>query len=227
MSIIGCPYEREISDKKPREDMSDHLDNGNSTLKDDDAEFVLLCQKGDIDAFEVLVERHQKKMLNIAYRLIGDYEDACDIVQEAFLSAYRSIKRFRGESRFATWIYRIVVNHTKNRLHQVRARSRHEGSSIDDPAATGGGNPLRPAATPESSPIELLEKKEREAKVQECINSLADEYREVLVLRDMQGYSYEEIQDILNIPDGTVKSRLFRARTALKECLTKVIGDLL
>jgi len=226
MSIIGCPYGREIGEKKPWEYMPDTLDERKRTLKDDDVEFVLSCQKGNIDAFAVLVERHQKKMLNIAYRLMGNYEDACDVVQEAFLSAYRSIRKFRGESRFATWIYRIVVNHTKNRLHQMRARSRHEESSIDDPVAMEGGNPLRPAATPESSPVELLEQKEREAKVQKCINSLADEYREVLVLRDIQEFSYDEIRDILNIPDGTVKSRLFRARTALKECLTKVIGDL-
>ena len=85
-------------------------------LADDDAEFVSRCQRGDIDAFEVLVTRHQKKMLNIVYRITGDYDDACEVVQEAFLSAYRAIKKFRGDAKFSTWLTGITVNHAKNRL---------------------------------------------------------------------------------------------------------------
>ena len=225
MSIIGCPYVGKIRGTKPLLKMSYHVDDKNRTIADDDVEFVVLSQKGDTDAFEVLVERHQKKMLNIAYRMTGNYDDACDVVQEAFLSAYRSLKTFRRESRFSTWLYRIVVNHTKNRLQQVKGRS-HNQESFNDPAEIEDERHLCQAPSSEAPPLEQLEKREREAKVQECIGSLDDEYRDVLVLRDIQGFSYEEIQDILKIPDGTVKSRLFRARNALKDCLMKLLGDL-
>jgi RNA polymerase sigma-70 factor (ECF subfamily) len=225
MAIIGCPYKENIRGTTPLAEMSRHVDNDNRSIGDEDIEYVVLCQKGDVEAFAVLVERHQKKMLNIAYRMTGNYDDACDVVQEAFLSAYRSIKKFRQESRFSTWLYRIVVNHTKNRLKQVKTLS-HNQESFSDPAEIENERHLCQAPSSEAPPLEQLEKREREVKVQECIGSLDDEHREVLVLRDIQGFSYDEIRDILNIPDGTVKSRLFRARTALKDCLVKIFGEL-
>ena len=95
--------------------MSNMSDNPIPPAVDADYEAVTACQKGDVAAFEALVEKYQKKMLNIAYRMTGDYDDACEIVQEAFLSAYRAIRKFRGEARFSTWLYGIVVNHAKNR----------------------------------------------------------------------------------------------------------------
>jgi RNA polymerase sigma-70 factor (ECF subfamily) len=206
--------------------MSNKPDIQSPAAVDEDHEFVSACRKGNVDAFEVLVEKYQKKMLNIAYRMTGDYEEACEIVQEAFLSAYRAIRKFRGEARFATWLYGITVNHAKNRMRQVQSRSRHETLSLDDPVETENGWLVHDPPSAETPIVEQLEKKEIQSKVQECISSLDDEYREVLVLRDIQGFSYEEIRDILKIPDGTVKSRLFRARDALKDCLKKVIKDL-
>ena len=207
-------------------EMSRHVDNDNRAIGKDDIAYVVLCQKGDTEAFAVLVERHQKKMLNIAYRMTGNYEDACDVVQEAFLSAYRSLKTFRRESRFSTWLYRIVVNHTKNRLMQVKARSHYESPVMDDsPEKEGNRSPCQTPSC-EAPLIEQIEKRELQENVQKCIGSLDDEYREVLVLRDIQGFSYDEIRDILKIPDGTVKSRLFRARIAVKDCLVKIFGDI-
>ncbi len=193
---------------------------------DEDYEAVSACQKGDVDAFEPLVEKYQKKMLNVVYRMTGDYEEACEIVQEAFLSAYRAIKKFRGEARFATWLYGITVNHARNRIKQTQSRLRHEIPSLDDPVETEDGQLTRDPPSGEAPIEEQLERKEMQMKVQECINGLEEEYREVLVLRDIQGFSYEEIHDILKIPDGTVKSRLFRARDAMKHCLKRVMGDL-
>lgn len=192
-------------------------DEKNRISQDDDAEFVLRCCKGDIDAFGTLVERHQKKMLNMAYRMIGDYEESCDVVQEAFLSAYRAISKFRGEAKFSTWLYGIALNHARNRLQQQKTRSHHEEISINDP---------RDKMDESLSVLEQLEKKDRDEKIQECIRALDGEQREVLVLRDIQGCTYDEISDMLKLPDGTVKSRLFRARNALKDCLLKVLGDL-
>jgi RNA polymerase sigma-70 factor (ECF subfamily) len=198
----------------------------NRMTDDDDATYVLLCQKGDTDAFEVLVERHQKRMLNLAYRMLVDYDEACDVVQEAFLSAYRAIRSFRGESKFSTWLYGIVVNHARNRIKQAQSRLRHETRSIDDPIEMKNDSVSRQVPDCGESAADELEKKEVERKVQDCIGSLEGEYREVLVLRDIQGFSYEEIGDMLKLPEGTVKSRLFRARAALKDCFLNVLGDL-
>ncbi len=193
---------------------------------DEDFEAVSACRRGDANAFQPLVEKYQKKMLNLAYRMTGDYEEACEVVQEAFLSAYRAIKQFRGEARFATWLYGITINQAKNRIKQIQSRSHHEMVSLDDPVETENRRLTHDAPSDEVSIVEQLEKKDIQVKVQQCINSLDDEHREVLILRDIQGFSYEEIRDILKIPDGTVKSRLFRARDAMKHCLKRVISDL-
>lgn len=195
-------------------------------ITDEDYKFVSLCKKGDVDAFEVLVKKHQKKMLNIAYRMIGSYEEACEIVQDSFVSAYKAIRDFEGKARFSTWLYTIVMNLSKNRLKQLKTQLYHEQVSIDDPVLTDDGNIKAESVSSEPSILEQLEKKEFQQKVQGCINSLDDEFKEVLILRDIQGFSYDEISKMLKIAEGTVKSRLFRSREALKICLKKVIGDL-
>jgi RNA polymerase sigma-70 factor (ECF subfamily) len=205
--------------------MSNIKESKSTLIADDDFKYVVLCQKGYVEAFSELVERHQKKMLNIAYRMLGDYDDACDVTQEAFVAAYKSIKKFKAEAKFSTWLYRIVINHAKNRLKQQKSLRSHE--NIMDEA--GKGKKDRAAcfsSTAGEQPDVQMMQKEREAKVQMCIEKLDDEYKEVLALRDIQGFSYEEICAILKIPEGTVKSRLSRARGALKDCLVKVIGDL-
>ena len=194
-------------------------------IEDEDREIVLRCQRGEVDAFSILVERHQKKMLNVAYRMTGDYEEACDCVQEAFLAAYRGIEKFRKEARFSTWLYGIVVNQTKNRLRQLRNRQNHEGTVTEHPLCGEiSRNDGERTGTAESA-ADCWERKELEARVQACIGDLDEDYREVLVLKDIQNLSYEEIRETLHIPAGTVKSRLFRARLALKDCLVRVLGD--
>ena len=207
-------------------DMSGPVDARNRSVEDDDAASVARCRRGDPEAFAALVRKHQKRMLNIAYRMTGDYEEACDVVQESFLSAWRAIGKFRGDARFSTWLCGIVLNHARNHLAQRTLRTRRDGASLDDPV-----NPARGAAAggirdPDASPEERLERREVEARVQECIGRLDGEQREVIVLRDIQGYSYEEIGAMLKMPDGTVRSRLFRARNALKDCLRPIFGDL-
>jgi RNA polymerase sigma-70 factor, ECF subfamily len=195
-------------------------------LADEDEFLVRSAQKGDLRAFEALVEKYQKKMLNLAYRLLGDYEEACDAVQEAFLSAFRAVGKFRGEAKFSSWLYGIVLNQARNRLKQIASRERRQALSLDHPPAPGSQrlNPDPPSL--ESSVLAQLEKKEIEEKVQDCIGQLDEGYREVLVLRDILGHSYEEIRQTLKLPDGTVKSRLFRARESVKNCLKKGFGDL-
>jgi RNA polymerase sigma-70 factor (ECF subfamily) len=206
--------------------MSNKTDDKIKDGTDEDLEFVLLCRNGDVDAFEVLAERYQKRMLNIAYRMTDNYDDACDAVQEAFLSAFKSIKKFRGEARFSTWLTGILINHAKNRLKQMKTRSGHEGISIDNPVETDSGSYNMEPQSPEMPIVEQLVQKEVQAQVQKCVSSLDETSREVVILRDMQGFSYEEISHILKLPEGTVKSRLFRARDALRNCLKKVLGDI-
>lgn len=193
---------------------------------EDDVGLVSRCQKGNMDAFEILVERHQKRMLNVAYRVTGNYEEACDVVQEAFLSAYRAIKGFKGDARFSTWMTSITMNHARNRMRQVQSRSRHEVAYLDDPIETQDGHVRYDPPSQEPPAVDRLEQMEVREKVQKCVGTLEGEYREVLVLRDMEGFSYEEIGGILKIPDGTVKSRLYRARSAVKDCLKRAMGHL-
>ena len=193
---------------------------------DEDGEAVSRCKQGDLDAYEELVEKYQKKMLNIAYRMVESYEDACEIVQDAFVSAHKGMRGFEGKSRFSTWLYTIVVNLSRNRLKQLRIRSHHEVLSMDAPVLTDEGSLSLEVASDDPPIDERLEQKELQRKVQDCVRALDEEYREVVVLRDINGFSYSEIQNMLKIPEGTVKSRLSRAREALKDCLKKVLGEL-
>ncbi len=193
---------------------------------DEDIGIIALVRKGDVDAFEKLVRKYQKMLFNIAYRMTDNYEEAGEVVQDTFLSAYRNLHAFKGMSRFSTWLCSIVINLSKNRLLQVKAARQHEAYSLDDPVEADDGTIARDVASGEPSVVDTLEKEEIRRKVQNCIGGLESEFREVIVLRDIQGFSYDEVSDILKIPEGTVKSRLFRARDALKDCLKKVVGEM-
>jgi RNA polymerase sigma-70 factor (ECF subfamily) len=192
----------------------------------DDAALVLSAQQGDLHSFELLVARYQKKMLNISFRLVGDYDDACEVVQDAFVSAYRNITTFRGDAKFSTWLTTITLNLSKNRLKQVRSRHGHEAFSLDDPIRTDDGEMTVDPPSNEPSVLERMELRDIRTKVQDCIKALEADFREVLVLRDMQDFSYDEIGAMLKTREGTVKSRLFRAREMVKECLKKCMGEL-
>lgn len=193
---------------------------------DSDHEIILRCKKGDISAFEQIVRKYEKKMFNISFRMIGDYNEAAEAVQDAFVSAYKNMKGFKGDSRFSTWLYSIVANFSKNRIKKARSQSFREPLSLDDPVDMDDGSIQREHPSGELSVLERLEKRDVALKVQGCINELEDNFKEVIVLRDIQGFSYEEIITMLHISEGTVKSRLHRARSALKNCLKKYVGDL-
>ena len=192
---------------------------------DEDALLVLSCLKGDPAAFEPLVLKYQKRMFNIALRITGDYEDAGEVTQEAFLSAYRNIEGFRGDAGLATWLTSITVNLAKNRLKQTRGRRRHESYSLDDPIPGNAGCMAVDPPSDSPSVLEEMEKKDIRRKVQECIKALDDDFREVLILRDMQDFSYGEIGTILKLAIGTVKSRISRARESVRDCLKMKLGD--
>jgi RNA polymerase sigma-70 factor (ECF subfamily) len=197
-----------------------------ASVPDVDAGLVASSQKGDLAAFESLVVRHQKRMLNIAFRLIDNYDEACEVVQDAFVSAYKNIKDFRSDAKFTTWLAAITVNLSKNRLKQIKSRQGHVSYSLDDPLRTENGELTTDPPSKEPSVLERLEKQDVRNKVQDCIKSLEPEHREIIVLRDMQDFSYVDIGDMLKMREGTVKSRLFRAREAIKDCLKRVLGEL-
>jgi RNA polymerase sigma-70 factor, ECF subfamily len=191
----------------------------------EDADFAIIgkCRNGDINSFQVLVERYQKKMLNISYRMLDDYDDACDVVQESFISAYKALSKFRGDSTFSAWITAIVMNHSRNRLKQRKIRTGRECVSIDTTIDLENESASLDLPAENASAHDRLEKMELQRRVQACINSLSGEYKDVVILRDLQEFSYDEISSILNLAEGTVKSRLFRARDSLKDCLSDVI----
>jgi len=179
-----------------------------------DWECVQKVQGGDADAFETLVRRHEKKIFNLLYRWLGDYDDAADVAQEVFLAAFRAIKRFRGDSSFATWLYRIGVNHAKNRQKSLQvARQRQQAKEVSD--APGD---------PTSDPAEGVEQRERHDLVQRGLSELDADDALLILLHDLQEVRYEEISETLDIPLGTVKSRLHRARQALRAKLAPYFG---
>jgi RNA polymerase sigma-70 factor (ECF subfamily) len=197
----------------------------NPIHKDEDRDLVTLCRKGDADAFEILVRNYKKKMFNIAFRITGSMEDASEVVQDAFVSAYRNLKHFEQKSRFSTWLYSITVNTAKNRLKQNLTRKAHEPHSYDDPLYSDSSTKRIEPVSDDPSALDLLMEKDRQKGVQECLNRLEQDFREVLVLRDIQGFAYTEIAAMLSLAEGTVKSRLFRARDAVKACLKKLLGE--
>jgi RNA polymerase sigma-70 factor, ECF subfamily len=171
-----------------------------------DAACVRRLQRGDIDAFEILVRRHEKTIFNLVYRMLGDYDDAAETSQEVFLSAYRAIGQFRGEANFSTWLYRIALNHATTRRKSAALRQKRfvamDGTDMTDSDQIG--------------PAETLEKKELRERVQRALSELEPEDATVILLRDLQDVPYEDVARVLKIPVGTVKSRLHRARQALK-----------
>lgn len=187
----------------------------------DDTELVAACRRGELAAFECLVERHQRRLLNLAFRLTGVYEDACDIVQDAFLAAWRKLGEFRGEALFSTWLTAIAVNLCRTRVQQQHKRARREAYSLDAPMPGSDCDRVRELPSGAPSVLEQLEEAELRRALRHCIDLLTPDFREVLVLREMQELSYEEVGGLLQLREGTVKSRLFRAREVVKDCLTR------
>lgn len=174
-----------------------------------DAECVKRVQQGDIDSFEVLVRRYEKAIFNLAYRLLGNYDEAAEVAQDVFLSAFKSIHQFRGEANFSTWLYRIGLNHASTRRKSLTNTQRRQ-------LPLDGTEVIADSAV---DPAKNVEDKEIQQRVQHALNSLDAEDARIILLRDLQDVPYEEVAAMLDIPIGTVKSRLHRARRALKTSL--------
>ena len=182
-----------------------------------DEALIRRIKDGDADAFEEIVKTYEKPVYNLALRYSGNPDDAFDISQDIFLRVYRSIDTFRGQSKFSTWLYQIATNIC---IDHCRKTSRKKEISMFVSDDDGEETELEFADT-EYSPEQIVEKKELRDEIGRCINKLADEHRVILILRDIEGISYQEIGAILNMEQGTVKSRLFRAREKLRKLLLK------
>jgi RNA polymerase sigma-70 factor, ECF subfamily len=184
-----------------------------------DIKLVKRVQKGDKGAFDMLVLKYQHKIVNLVMRYVRDPEQALDITQEAFIKAYRALPRFRGDSAFYTWLYRIAVNTAKNHLAAQRRRPMDVELDLQDPEQYDLHARLKDTDTPEALSIS----REMKETVEQAIQSLPDDLRTAIILRELDGMSYEEIAETMECPVGTVRSRIFRARDAI----SKKVGSLI
>ena len=179
--------------------------------REQEAEVIRRVQKGDGNAFEALVTAYEKNVYNLALRMTGNAQDAEDMAQEAFLKAYNSLDSFRGESKFSVWLYRIVSNLCLDFLRRQKRRPASSLSVEDDE----GEETQLDIPDVSQSPEELLERRLTREAVRQGLAQLPTEQRQILLLREIQGLSYEEIGQALSLEPGTVKSRIFRARKRL------------
>ena len=175
-------------------------------------EIIRRCRAGDTSGFDLLVKQHYARVYNTAFRMLGEADRAADATQAAFVRAFGSLDRFRGEAAFSTWLYRIVVNVCLDQLREVTKQPASltlVGDEDDEPQDRAVPDEL-------ADPVHEVTRHERQALVHQALQHLAPEHRAILVLYDLSGLSYQEAASVLGIPVGTVKSRLNRARNALK-----------
>ena len=197
------------------------------TPVDEDQRLVDRARAGDVRAFEALVRRYERWVFTLALRMVGNRGDAEDVAQEVFLKAYRGLPGFRGAARFSTWLYAIASHHCLNHLARRNSMARRAERSGPSSDGRGGELPSAPdrVADPTPGPDAALERNELRRTIQQELLQLAEHHRIVLVLRDIQGMSYEEIAATLGVELGTVRSRLHRARMELKARLGPRLDD--
>lgn len=188
--------------------------------EDTDKELVRRVQKGDQAAFDLLFVRYQSKIVNLVSRYVSDQHEALDVTQEAFIKAYRALPRFRGDSQFYTWLYRIAINTAKNHLVSRSRRPPGVDVDVDETEYRDDASALRERETPEAA----LARDQLEATIHEALRDLPDDLKSALTLREFDGLSYEQIAEIMECPVGTVRSRIFRAREFVDERMQAVLN---
>lgn len=210
---------------RPEEDLGSGAMTDEERARHEERRLVRRLRRGDEKAFATVVRTYQGRVFNMVFRMVGNREEAEDLAQDVFVTVFQSIDSFRGDSKLSTWLYRITVNHCKNRLKYLRRRKKHLGRPLDEIAeaemvrASGGPQPGFHAHIPR--PDEQVSGQQIEALLQREIAALDEEHRVLVVLRDIQGLAYQEIGEITGLNIGTIKSRLHRARLALKEALER------
>ena len=184
-------------------------------MKDNELELIELSRRGDVDAFEELIKDYKKSAYNIALRILRNVEDAEDVSQEALIKVFRNIKGFNMQSTFKVWLYRIVVNACLD----FKRKKTVDTYSIDEPMSMDDSDIQRDIEDNTHNPDAIMERSFDSRMVNDALNKIEDDFKTIIVLRDLQGFSYREISEILSCNEGTVKSRLNRARKRLKEIL--------
>ena len=185
-----------------------------------DEAIVKRVQQGDVSAYNILVIKYQHKVAQIISKFVGNSADVNDVAQEAFIKAYKAINNFRGESSFYTWLYRIVVNAAKTYLESNSKRKNH----IDVDSEEFQSIDAQGVLTSKESPDKIIESQELQQVILSAMNELPEELRQAIMLREVEGMSYEDMADLLQIPIGTVRSRIFRARQFIEEKMSKFAG---
>ena len=188
--------------------------------KDTDKELVRRVKKGDKQAFDLLFSRYQHKILNLVSRYLRDQQDVEDVTQEAFIKAFRALPRFRGESAFYTWLYRIAINTAKNHLVARSRRPPGVDVDIEDAEFMDGTDVLRESESPEAA----LSRDELAEVINATLSELPDDLRSAVTLREFDGLTYEQIAEIMDCPVGTVRSRIFRAREAIDQRIEPLLS---
>lgn len=189
--------------------------------RETDQILVERVQKGDKKAFDVLVGKYQHKIISLISRYVSDHSEAMDVAQEAFIKAYRALKRFRGDSAFYTWLYRIAINTAKN--HLVAQGRRPPASDVD--AQDAEQYQVDTRLKDRSSPEHEMLREEIEQTIHQAISDLPEDLRVAITLREMEGMSYDEIATTMDCPIGTVRSRIFRAREAIDTRLRPLLDN--
>ena len=189
------------------------------TQDDSDQQLVERVQAGDKSAFDLLVRKYQHRVLKLVSRFVSDAAEAEDVAQEAFLKAYRALASFRGDSAFYTWLYRIAINTAKNALVSNRRRPVDFDLDLQDPEQYDRHARLKEGDTPEG----VLLSEEIRSVVEKAMEQLPEDLRTAIVLRELEGLSYEEIAEAMDCPVGTVRSRIFRAREAIDRKLKPLL----
>jgi RNA polymerase sigma-70 factor (ECF subfamily) len=189
--------------------------------KTDDQRLVDRVKEGDKKAFDVLVLKYQHKIVKLVMRYIRDPAEALDVSQEAFIKAYRALPKFRGDSAFYTWLYRIAINTAKNHIVSMNRKP----LDYDLDPQNSDGYEIQSKLRDDDSPEKILQREELREAIEEAIDSLPEELRVAIVLREIDGLSYEEIAEAMDCPVGTVRSRIFRARDAVDKSIRPLLGS--
>jgi RNA polymerase sigma-70 factor (ECF subfamily) len=207
----------------PREIAYNWLDRAHA-LSGDEALFVARLQANEDAAYDELVRTYSPSFFHVAYRMLGDGAEASDAVQEIFLKIFRNIDGFKGEAALKTWMFKIAFSEILNRLRWWKRRGRFATMSLDDQPNGNGTGPGHSVASASPTPEQILQSKEQEFAIQQALGKLSKDHRSIVVLRDIEGFSYNEIADVLGVSVGTVKSRLARARGDLKKSLMRYLS---
>jgi RNA polymerase sigma-70 factor (ECF subfamily) len=189
--------------------------------KAEDQRLVERVQGGDKRAFDVLVLKYQHKIVKLVMRYVHDQSEALDVTQEAFIKAYRAIPKFRGDSAFYTWLYRIAINSAKNHIVAKQRRPMEYDLDLQE----SGGYEAHAQLRDNDSPERIAQREELRESLQTAIDTLPEELRVAIILREIDGMSYEEIAGAMDCPVGTVRSRIFRARDALDKAIRTYVGE--